>query len=174
MADSKISGLSLVAAFATTQEFAVNDSGTSRKITGAQLIAALPQGTLPNGYVSINANVGPFTAQADVTGLTITVTPSAAGRRWRLSCSVGINSTVLTDVNRILLMEGATQLALTDSADPGTTGAIPAVYLSVILQPTFAAHTYKVQASRAAGSGTVNVFASSTQLSWILCEDIGV
>ena len=49
MAASKISGLPAVAAFATTQEFVVNDSGTNRKISGAQLIAAVAQGTLPGG-----------------------------------------------------------------------------------------------------------------------------
>ena len=173
MASTKVSGLTATAGFtlATTQEFGINEGGVSKKISATQIAAFFPLGRV--GYAAVTATQGPFTTQIDVTSLTVTVTPMAAGRRFRLSCGVPFSSSVASDVIRIYLMEGATQLAQTDWMVGAATGAIPTLSLTAILTPTNAAHTYKVQAQRASGSGTTTMQATVTNPAWILCEDIG-
>src|SRR2546430_553535 len=96
---AKISGLSAVTAFASTQELGVNDSGTSKKITGAQLIAAVAQGTgqPSGGYVAVTANQGSITTEADLTSLTLTLT-TVAGRRYKITGVTMPSSTQAADV----------------------------------------------------------------------------
>lgn len=55
MADTKVSGLAGVAAFATTLEIPVNDSGTSHKMTGTQLQAGWRTVTYKaRAYLNVN------------------------------------------------------------------------------------------------------------------------
>ena len=57
MADTKISGLTAVTAAATTNELAVNEAGTSKKATIAQVLAlAYPVGSIYISTVSTNPN----------------------------------------------------------------------------------------------------------------------
>src|SRR5712664_756362 len=117
MADTKISGLSAVTAFATTQEWGVNDSGTSKKISGAQLIAAVGQGTgqfAAAAYVQVTADQGTFTAITDLTSLTVTVTVGA-GRRIRITCLFALSSSVAADIGQGYIREGATTLQVVNN-----------------------------------------------------------
>src|SRR6266852_9533064 len=88
MADTKVSGLPAVAAALTTHEIPVNESGTSKKVTVAQIMALLPQGKL--ALQTVTANQTGITALVDLTGLTAcTITAAQAnGRRIRISCQV--------------------------------------------------------------------------------------
>jgi hypothetical protein len=170
MADIKVSGLAAVAAFLGTHEYPVNEAGTSKKITGTQLIAAVAQGTLSGGYVQVTANQTPNTVNVDVTGLTVTVTPGVS-RRIKLTFFCGATgSSVTTDTLQIYIQEGATVLQQINS--PALT-VNPAVTGSVVLTPTNAAHTYKATCTRT-GTGNVTLFASATQPMFLLAEDIGV
>ncbi len=162
---TKISGYAAAASFLITDELPVNESGTTKKVTGAQILAKTAQGTT-GWYAQISANFGTFTAQVDVTGLTITQT-TLAGRRYRLTgwCAQA-TSTTATDSIIMELMEGATQLAQQNVLQGS------GIYVSAIILPTAAAHTYKVQISRSgAGNGTLQ--AAVTYPAYILLEDIG-
>lgn len=175
MADSKISGLPLVAAFATTQELPVNDSGTSRKINGTQLIAAVAQGTGQFGsaaYAQVTANQGTFTTATDLTGLTVTVT-TVTGRRYRVTGLVNISSSVANDICRLTLQEGATVLDLRQGSSP-VANENASILCSAILTPSAAAHTYKLTATRESGTGNLTMQASTTFPAYILVEDLGV
>jgi hypothetical protein len=171
VADTKVSGLSAVAAFATALEFPVNDAGTSKKITGAQIIAALPQGTLPSGYAEVTANQGTFTALTDLTSLTVTVT-IAAGRRIRVSALAAFSSSVSGDVAQFYIREGATSLQIVNVACATSAGFYAVA--SVILTPSAAAHTYKLSAQRQGGTGNITMNAAAATPAYILVEDIGV
>ncbi len=173
MADIKVSGLSASAAFLTTHEIPVNEGGTSKKVTGAQILAKTAQGTLASP-APVTANQGTFTAQTDLTGLAATITAAQAnGRRIRVSCQVNLQSSIAADDVFLNIMEGATILQQINFDCPRAN--FPYVGLSaVILTPTNAAHTYKLSAARNAGSGNITMAASATNPAYILVEDITV
>jgi hypothetical protein len=169
---AKYSGLTLAASFLDSHEWGVNEGGVSKKINGALLRAALPQGTPSGGYAQILVDSGTFTAVTDITGLAATVT-LAAGRRIRVSCQCQIASSVAGDRGAVFIREGATTLTAV-SYELADAGSNYGNMLGVILTPGSGAHTYKVSASRDAGSGNITAKASGTNPAWILVEDIGV
>jgi len=173
MPDTKISGLAQVTAFATTLEFPVNDSGVSHKITGTQLAAAFPQGTLSGGYAQVTAAQSPITVLVAVTGVTVTVTVGA-GRRIKVTTFVPMVSTTATDTLGVAIYEGANQLAIQWIALSATGGSGFGSPLATVLTPSAGAHTYFAQCLRVAGAGTVSTGAGITNPAWILAEDIGV
>lgn len=173
MADTKVSGLTAVAAALTTHEIPVNEAGTSKKVTIAQILALGAQGALSGGYAQITANQAGITTAVDITGLTVTVTV-LAGRRIQLTCYMNLIDTNATDSIAVFLMEGATQLAVCGVNAPVNIGQSALGNVMCVLTPSAAAHTYKVQVSRTAGAGSVTVSASATNPAFLLAEDIGV
>lgn len=174
MADSKISGLVQVAAFLGTHEYIVNEAGTSKKITGAQIITASAQGTAQFGaaaYAQVTANQGTFTGLTDLTGLAVTVTPGA-GRRIKITACCLLSSTVSGDAGGLTIAEGATQLQTAQLYLPSNY-ALTLIAIA-ILSPSAVAHTYKLQGQRLAGSGLITMSANATEPAFILVEDIGV
>jgi hypothetical protein len=171
MADTKISGLPQVAAFALTQEFVVNDSGVSRKITGAQMAAFVAQGTLAGGYAQVTANQTGITAATDLTGLTVTVTVTS-GRRLRISASAGFSSSVANDQCQLQINEGATTLIGTQFT---VVVANNVQWLTpiAIITPTAGTHTYKLTGFRLSGTGNLTMYAGTALPAFILVEDIG-
>lgn len=93
MADIKISQLTGAAAASGTQEFEVNDSGTSRKVTGTQIKTFVKDGLVV----------------ADVTDLTATAT--------ELNYTDGVTSAIQTQLNSKFAIAGGT---LTGSAQGST------------------------------------------------------
>lgn len=126
----------------------------------------MPGGTL--GYAQITALQGSITTATDVTGLTITITV-ATGRRILISAQMNLLSTITTDAGALTIMEGATQLQ--QGIFPLTSQM--SVQVQVILQPSAGVHTYKIQAARNAGTGTLSVNAGPTFPGWIMAQDIG-
>jgi len=127
-------------------------------------------GTL--GYAQIVASQVGITTQVDITGLTVTVTVGT-GRRIRISAfTPALVSTVATDEGEIHIMEGATELSHVDLQQIGQAGGGGGT-CSVVLTPTVGSHTYKVQAVRGAGTGSITWSAAATYPSYILVEDIG-
>jgi hypothetical protein len=171
VADTKVSGLTAAASFLATHEFPVNEAGTSKKVTGAQIQATVAQGSGgASWYAQVTANQGTFVAQTDLTSLTVTVTP-LAGRRIRVTGWVAaFTSSVTGDTAALFIMEGATQLAQANTDCPVGGGFAQAV---AILTPTAVAHTYKLAASRSNGTGNVTMNAAVTYPAFILVEDIG-
>lgn len=173
MADSKISGLPAVAAFATTQEFPVNDSGTSRKISGAQLIAALPQGTLTGGNPLITANQTGITTEVDVTGSSAPVT-AGTGRRLRITGYLtSVSSTVSGDFVSLRIYQDGVAIQRGDLY-LGSISLGLVLRAEVTLAGVSGAHTYKLTIARGAGTGTITIFSGASNPSYILVEDIGV
>src|SRR6266508_4123640 len=149
----------------TTQMVAIQDQipAASTETAGSTL------GTL--AYIQKTSNQTGITAQVDVAELSVTVTV-AAGRRIRVSAWANCASTVLDDVFRLVLMEGAAQLAY-DEAIARPTSTTPALQPIAILTPSAGSHTYKVQAARVVGTGTMSVFGASPNIAFIKVEDVG-
>ena len=172
MADSKISGLPAVAAFATTQEFVVNDSGTSRKISGTQLAAAFPQGTM--GYAQTVSAQGSITTITDLTGLTITFT-AVSGRRYRITGYSRMASSVAGDRISLYVTDGSNNILEIDQINqPSDLGTAMALKPMIVTTPSGGSITYKLRAERTAGTGNVVTSVGTTDPAFILVEDIGV
>lgn len=171
MPDTKVSGLAGAAAFLTTHELPVNEGGTSKKVTGAQIVALAAQGTL--GYIQVTANQTPITALVDLTSLTLTKT-FLAGRRYRISGVTSWSGTIAADSVQVTIVDtvGPTTLNLTNT-NITSTGQVFPNYVSAIIVPGGVAKTYKLQAARVVGSGTETMGASATQPAFLLIEDIG-
>lgn len=98
MADIKISQLTGAAAASGTQEFEVNDSGTSKKVTGSQIKAFVKDGL----------------AVSDVTDLTATAT--------ELNYVDGVTSAIQTQLDAKLALAGGTLTgSVKGSTDTDTT-----------------------------------------------------
>lgn len=137
-------------------------SPTPEATTGA------PSSTL--AYAEILASQGSITTATDVTGLSVTVTVPA-GRRIRISSEAGISSTVATDGVDYQICEGATVLQdRTAKLDVQAPEVV--IHTEVIVSPSAGTHTYKIRASRFAGTGTATVTAASNKPAYILVEDI--
>lgn len=169
MADTKVSGLAAVAAFLGSHEYPVNEAGTSKKITGTQIIAAVAQGTLPSGYAQVTANQTGISAETDLTSLTVTVTPGTS-RRIRITAWARIAQNTAGATPALSIKEGATVLTAANATL--VIAAQTNLTAIVILTPTAVAHTYKLTLQT--GAGTVDLLASATNPAFVLAEDIGV
>lgn len=149
---------------------------TSRTfVAGAVLTAAqvndISQGTL--GYAQAVANQTTITTVVDVTSCTTTVTV-VAGRRVRITGELIAGSTVGTDIGRMSIKEGATLLQFCDAPLSIGGGSGNKFIANVILQPSAAAHTYKLTMERTVGTGSITVVAGATFPAYIHVEDVGV
>jgi hypothetical protein len=167
--------LSAAASFLATHEIPVNEAGTSKKVTGAQIQATLPNGTAGSSWSkTLTANLAAFSAATDLAGFTATITPSGAGRRIRVSYRfVYAVLSVATDQFQFTIQEGATVLQTALYVAPAGGFVQLPMYDFVILTPTNAAHTYKLTGVRFAGTGTATINASATQPAFFTVEDIG-
>ncbi len=172
MPDTKVSGLTAAASFLTTHEIPVNEAGTSKKVTGAQVLAATSQGTL--GYVQVTANQTPITTLVDLTSLTLTITYLAT-RRIRITGITNWSTTVNADSVQVTIVDtaGPTVLA-TANVGLVSTGQVFFGYVTAVIVPGAGAKTIKLQAARVVGSGSETMGASATQPAFLLIEDIGV
>ncbi len=101
MADTKISALAAAAAALAAQEFAVNDSGTSKKVTLQQIADFLVKRAADTTVAA-----GAYTTQlvlaansADITGLVLTTVMSITGvgvGRWYFRCQLVFQTTATT------------------------------------------------------------------------------
>jgi hypothetical protein len=83
-----------------------------------------------------------------------------------------LETVTTTDSTAVFLMEDATQLAVSGQNAALNSQSQIGICLAV-LTPTAAAHTYKVQVARTAGTGSVTVSASATNPAFVLAIDIG-
>lgn len=127
------------------------------------------------GYALATANqINIVATPIDLTGLSVTVN-LPAGRVVKVSGHVWLQSaTVGTDVGRVTIMEGATTLQVGTVTNPSTNASSSGTSDPfVILTPPAGAHTYKLQAARIFGTGSITLQASPTSPAIILVEDLG-
>lgn len=148
---------------------AVDTSLDTRLDTAEADILALPQGYL--GMGTATADQTGITTETDLTGLSVTVTPTA-NRRIRISVSVGLFATVATDRIICLLKESTTQLGAVGDWIPGETNGRTRQSAFIVITPTAAVHTYKVTLQRT-GTGTCSSTATATSPATIMVEDLG-
>ena len=121
------------------------------------------------GYAQITATQSGITTQTDVTGLTVTVTV-LSGQQVKITFYASqVFSSVSTDRADIQIMEGVSQLQGSyQLAGINTDGSSRCV--QVVLTPSAGSHTYKIQASRGVGTGSISVFAAAGSPAYILAE----
>lgn len=134
-----------------------------------------PPWNLPWGVVAeadVNSNQGTFTADTDITGLTVTFT-AFANRRYRITASTSPSSSVAADIVSMTLKDGtSTQLNIwrqTISAT-GQSFALAGEHTEV---PGAGSITRKISMARVAGTGNITNNAAATHLSQLCVEDIG-
>ena len=124
------------------------------------------------GYAQVTANQGSITTQVDLTNLTVTITVPYAAHRVRISAQALFQSTAADDTVQLFIMQDGAAVnvgqAVMRPANINNTCAV-----SAIIVPTAASHTYKLQAARGAGSGTITMAAAAANPAWILVEDLG-
>jgi hypothetical protein len=144
------------------------------KVPAAMLVRGFGQGVLAGGLATAVANQGAITTLVDLASLTITVT-LLAGRLYRISSKAGFSSTIANDQISMLIVD-TTGPANLDNYNL-TLAAVGAVGFAeaeaVFASPGAGARTYKLQAVRLAGTGTITMSASAVQVARILIEDIG-
>lgn len=138
-------------------------------ITGSTLPyqpASVPVGQL--AYAQVTASQGTFTAETDLTGLSVNITVPA-GRVLRVSGHCEISSSVSDGTMRLSIFEGATLLNMDEQN--GTINA-QGLNASAVISPSAGSHTYKLSGLRSAGTGNLTMAAGATFPAYILVEDI--
>lgn len=145
---------------------------TSQIVDFGTRLAKLPQGIL--GYAEVTANQATIINETDLTGLatTVHVLPS---RRVRITASIRVGVTTVSNVCVLRIKEGTTTLQVGDVC-PGRddTQENASLEKSVILEsPSTGSHTYKLTLDMGVGTGSIRLTAAATDPAFILVEDIG-
>lgn len=130
----------------------------------------LPGGWI--GYAEITSPQASITTVVDVTGLTVTVTANAT-RRLRVTAEIRIFSSVANDVCGVLITDASNVIQGEGHLVTVTNAVASVIHASVVLTPAAGSYTFKVRAQRSSGTGTVTVYGSATNKSYILVEDLG-
>ena len=139
-------------------------------LTAAMLQRSVSLGTL--AFATVTADQGTFFGSTDITGVAATFT-ALAGRRYSIAVKIAYSSTVAADVVQTMINEGVTQIDIAYHS-LATAGQSEYVYYVAVVTPTVGAHTYKVVAQRAAGTGLITMRAAAPSgPAYILVEDIG-
>ena len=142
-------------------------AAVSGEVLTAANVNKMPGGWI--GYAEATTNQGAITTAVDLTSLTVTVT-AGTSRRLRISGRVLISSSVDGDIASLAAMEGATTLNTSQSR---MSASATMVVIEAVVTPTAGSHTYKLQAARAAGTGSLSTLASATAAAFIAVEDLG-
>jgi hypothetical protein len=139
-------------------------------LTAAAAGSTGPRGVL--GYAEVTANQTGITTEADLTGLSVSVTV-AAGRRIRVTGQVRYGGTTSDDVATLRIKEGTISIQTAQLLVSRATGqANPTLTTAVVLTPSAGSHTYKLSLERPIGTGNMQLVASSNSPAFILVEDI--
>jgi hypothetical protein len=128
----------------------------------------LPGGLI--GYATITSNSSNFTSEADISGLTVTMT-WVAGRLYRFEAFGLVGSSVSGDEIKIFINVAGSDVTLADRSINDST-ANESVYCAGILTGS-GSTTVKVRGARAQGSGNCSIKASSTVPFWLFVYDVG-
>lgn len=120
-------------------------------------------------YAQQTANQTTISTVVDLTGLTAASFTAVAGRLYRISAYVNIQSTVANDVAEITLLAGGTVIQSGREVVLTTPITIPVWRYWTGSGAT----VFKVQAARVVGTGTLTHVASATAPGQLIVEDIG-
>lgn len=120
-------------------------------------------------YAQVTANQAGITTITDLTGLSVTFT-AATGRRYKITGFALLSSSVATDVYRISLTDGSNNLLQLNENVASSTSAPIVMRIDT---PSAGSLTYKLRATRQAGTGNVTLNAGPGLPAFILVEDIG-
>lgn len=124
------------------------------------------------GYAEVTANQGTYTGSTDLTGLSVTVTVPTNGARIKITGKALFNSSVANDRITFRIMEGATQINTAPSLASSVGGDTVSGFVQASVSATAGSHTYKLNSSRATGTGNITMEASSTAPAYIIVENI--
>lgn len=129
-------------------------------------------GLVAEATITTSSTPTSSTSAVDVTGLEATFT-AVAGRLYKVSWDLGVQSSVAGDRITITVRESTTAIGTTPNVITESTGQY-SVSGFCITEPAAGSHTYKVAIHRANGTGSVNVYAdTSGNTAYLLIEDIG-
>lgn len=156
----------------------IYETDTDRELIFDGTIWTLPKnraGGLMAAPAERNSNIGPFTTETDLTGLSVTWSASS-DRYYRLRFwARGISSTVAGD-NAQLYITDASNNHVSEVNTPDMTDASVAVGPIVaerILSGLSGSQTYKCRGARTAGTGNLTIGASSVAPATFTVEDVG-
>lgn len=135
---------------------------------------ALATNAITLGYAEVTTGQNFTGTIVDATGLSITVTVPAGGRRVKVTfyCS-GFLSSVNNDIATFSIYEGATELQNSTNTHNGIAGSTMGnVVVEWIGTPSAGSHTYKVRFQRVVGTGSFLAGAGSSRPMFILAEVI--
>lgn len=131
-----------------------------------------PAGSLFLGYAQTVVGQSGVTAVVDVVSCSVTVSV-AAGRRLKITGQGSVHTTVANDSYIGRIKEGVNELGLWYSASLANVARRMHQAGFAIITPTAGSHTYKLTIERGIGTGSGTVFASASEPTFILVEDIG-
>lgn len=134
-----------------------------------------PAGILPTsqtlGYAQVTATQGTFTAETDLTGVSVTVTVPD-GRRLRITGMAMLQSSVSGDVGGLVIQEDGVQVAKGAAALTPVNWAVSVGGAFAVRTPSAGTHTYKLRSRRDTGTGNITMYSDATNPAYILVEDI--
>lgn len=153
-----------------SNNLASNAVTTAKITTNAVTADKLATSAITIGYAEITSNFTTTTtgSDVDVTGLSVTVTVPAGGRKVQVTafCTSLLKSGAAGDALIWKLKESTTQLNESAANIPGSNFGIPGVTCVWESTPGAGSHTYKVAVSQTT-AGTVTVTGAAGKLSFI-------
>lgn len=148
--------------------------------TAGQTLTATHMNSLPGGWIGlaeITADTSTFTGTlTDIAGLSQAVTVNTS-RKIKITFDAWTETSVNDSVVDYFIREGSTTLKVYRSPQYGTGAAQMHLHVSVTLNPSSGAHTYKISGQRVTGTGTQKIVAAASGTSpgpaQLLIEDIG-
>lgn len=157
--------------FSTNTTVTVNASTVPNPITTVDYTVS-PLGNYPSaptllGYAEVTSNQTGITTEVDLTGLTVTVTVPAGGRRVKITGYCEVSTTGTAGRTTMYIKESTTKLqqasALNAIASSGAN-----INCQAVILPSAGSHTYKL--SMESTSGTSNTATSASAPAYILAE----
>lgn len=138
---------------------------------GGVLGSGLATSAILLGYAAITASVTGFTSEADITGLSSTVTVPSGGRAVKITVHIpDIPTSANSQRAALAIKESTTVLGRRYQWLASTSGGNGVDVIVYVAAPSAASHTYKAMIARDVGAGTIDVYASATEPSFILVE----
>lgn len=147
----------------------VNGSIDNNNISSSGAIDQSKLATTTLGYTEVLAAQNGITTVVDLTNLSVIVTVPSGGRRIKITGYAPFTGNT-TDTNiKMSIKEGSTELNGGFVGVPNTSDILTVIVISSFVA-TAGSHTYKLTAERQAGTGTINMVATTSRAGFIQVE----